>query len=196
MSLRIADDGEVLLKGGNVCLGYLDDPEATAELIDADGWMHSGDTGVFDGYGCLRITGRKKDLIITAAGKNITPQEIETDLENDPLISEAILVGEGRRYLTVLITLDAEALTLWAQQHNKLGDLEALGADPDVLAVIQDAIDRVNNKRSHAEGIRKFRLLAHDLTSEAGELTPTMKVKRAVVYDHYAAMIEELYAGT
>lgn len=140
--------------------------------------------------------GAKKDLIITAAGKNITPQEIETDLENNPLISEAILVGEGRRYLAVLVTLEPEGVNLWAQEHNKLGDLEALGADPDLLAAIQDAIDRVNEKRSHAEGIRKFRLLAHDLTAEAGELTPTMKVKRAVVYGHYADMIEELYAGT
>ena len=104
--------------------------------------MHTGDTGVFDADGCLRIIGRKKDLIITAAGKNIAPQEIETDLENDPLISEAIVVGEGRRYLTVLITLDAEALTLWAQQHNKLGDLEALARRPRRCSrVIQDAID-------------------------------------------------------
>jgi len=196
MRVRIADDEEVLLKGGNVCLGYLNDPEATAELIDEEGWMHTGDTGAFDSDGSLRIIGRKKDLIITAAGKNIAPQGIEIDLQNQPLISEAIVVGEGRRYLAALVTLDPEELTRWAQERNKLGDLEALAADPDLLAEIQAAIDEVNAKRSHAESIRKFRVLAHVLTAEDGELTPTMKVKRAVVYDHHREVIEEIYAGS
>ena len=142
MSVRLADDGEILVKGGNVCLGYLNDPEATAELIDADGWMHTGDTGAFDADGSLRIVGRKKDLIITAAGKNIAPQAIETDLRNHPLISEAIVVGEGRKYLAALLTLDPEGVTRWAQEHHKLGELEALAGDPDLLAEIQAAVDR------------------------------------------------------
>ncbi|MGD0082163.1 MAG: long-chain fatty acid--CoA ligase [Acidimicrobiales bacterium] len=196
MSVRVAEDDEILLKGGNVCLGYLNDPEATAELIDADGWMHSGDTGAFDADGSLRVVGRKKDLIITAAGKNVAPQGIESDLGNHPLISEAIVVGEGRRYLAALLTLDPEELTRWAQQRNKLGDLEALAGDPDLLVEVQAAVDEVNAKRSHAESIRKFRVLAHDLTAEAGELTPTMKVKRSVVYEHYAEAIDELYLGS
>ena len=195
MSITIADDGEILLKGGNVCVGYLNDPEATAALIDADGWMHTGDTGAFDADGALRILGRKKDIIITAAGENISPEAIEVDLTNHPLISEAVIVGEGRRYLAALLTLDPDALTRWARQHTKLGDLEALAADPDLIAEIQAAIDQVNTKRSHAESIRKFRVLAHVLTAEDGELTPTMKVKRSIVYEHHAGVITELYAG-
>ena len=195
ISVRTADDGEILIKGGNVCLGYVNDPKGTAALIDADGWMHTGDTGAFDADGSLRILGRKKDLIITAAGKNVAPQNIESDLRNHPLVSEAIVVGEGRKYLAALLTLDPEKLTRWAQQHNKLGELESLATDPDLLAEIQAGIDQINVKRSHAEGIRKFRVLAHDLTAEAGELTPTMKVKRSVVYEHYGEIIDDLYAG-
>ena len=195
ISVRTADDGEILLKGGNVCLGYLNDPKATAALVDADGWMHSGDTGAFDADGSLCMLGRKKDLIITAAGQNIAPQDIESDLRNHPLVSEAIVVGEGRKYLAALLTLDPEKLTRWAQLHNKLGELESLAADPDLLTEIQAGIDQINVKRSHPEGIRKFRVLAHDLTAEAGELTPTMKVKRTVVYEHYAEIIDDLYAG-
>jgi long-chain acyl-CoA synthetase len=195
ISVRTADDGEILIKGGNVCLGYVNDPKGTAALIDADGWMHTEDTGAFDADGSLRIVGRKKDLIITAAGQNIAPQDIENDLRNLPLVSEAIVVGEGRRYLAALLTLDPEKLTRWALQHNKLGELESLAADPDLLTEIQAGIDEINVKRSHVEGIRKFRLLAHDLTVEAGELTPTMKVKRTVVYEHYAEIIDDLYAG-
>lgn len=196
MSVTIADDGEILLKGGNVCLGYLDDPTSTAELIDAEGWMHTGDTGAFDADGCLRIVGRKKDLIITAAGHNVAPQVIETELCNHVLISEAVVVGDGRKYLAALITLDPEELTRWALEHNKLAEAEALAADADLLAEIQAAVDDVNAKGSHADGIRKFRVLPHDLTTAAGELTPTLKVKRAMVCVHYADVIEELYAGS
>jgi long-chain acyl-CoA synthetase len=194
MSVKIADDDEILVKGGNVCLGYLNDPEATAELIDDDCWMHTGDTGALDADGSLRILGRKKDIIITAAGENIAPEAIEVDLTNHPLISEAVVVGEGRRYLAALVTLDPDALTRWARRHIKLGDLEALAADPDLLTEIQAAIDQANTKRSHAESIRKFRVLAHVLTAEDGELTPTMKVKRSIVYQHHADVIAELYA--
>ena len=195
MSVAIADDDEILLKGGNVCLGYLNDPDATAELIDADGWMHTGDTGAFDADGSLRILGRKKDIIITAAGENIAPEAIEVDLTNYPLISEAVVIGEGHRYLAALLTLDPDALTRWARQHTKLGDLEALTADPDLLSEIQAVIDQVNTKRSHAESIRKFRVLAHVLTAEDGELTPTMKVKRSIVYEHHSEVINQIYAN-
>jgi len=195
IGVRIADDGEILIKGGNVCLGYVNDPKATDALVDVDGWMHTGDTGAFDTDGSLRLLGRKKDLIITAGGQNIAPQDIESDLRNHPLVSEAIVVGEGRKYLAALLTLDPEKLTRWAQQHNKLGELESLAADPDLLAAIQAGIDQINTKRSHAEGIRKFRVLAHDLTAEAGELTPTMKVRRSVVYEHYDEIIDDIYAG-
>jgi long-chain acyl-CoA synthetase len=196
MDVRLGEGQEILVRGGNVCLGYLDDPAATAELIDPEGWMHTGDTGVFDADGELRISGRKKDLIITAAGKNVAPQGIESDLGNEPLISEAVVAGEGRRYLVALITLDTDYLTAWARRHNKLEDQEALAGDPDVVAEVQAAVDRVNSRRSHAESIRKFRVLPRDLTADSGELTPTMKVKRSVVYDRYAAVIDEMYGGS
>jgi long-chain acyl-CoA synthetase len=196
MTVTIAEDGEILLKGGNVCAGYLNDPGATAELLDADGWMHTGDTGAFEDDGSLRILGRKKDIIITAAGENIAPEGIEADLMNHPLISEAVVVGEGRRYLAALVTLDPEGLITWARAHHKLGDLEALSTEPELRAEIQQVIDDVNSKRSRAEGIRKFRVLARVLTTEDGELTPTMKIRRNVVYEHHAGVIAELYAGS
>jgi len=195
VSVRIGDDGEILVRGGNVCAGYLDDPASTAELIDPDGWMHSGDTGVIEEDGSLRIIGRKKDLIITASGKNVAPQEIESDLRNHPLVSEAIVVGEGRKFLAAILTLDHDEVTRWALERNKLSDIEALAGDPDLLAVIEEAVAEVNAKRSHAEGVRKFHVLARDLTFESDELTPTMKVKRSVVYEHFADVIDELYAG-
>jgi long-chain acyl-CoA synthetase len=192
--VRIADDSEILVKGGNVCVGYWHDRAATRALIDADGFMHSGDLGALDADGYLTITGRKKDLIITAAGKNITPQEIETDIRNHELVSQAVVVGEGRRYLTALVTLDGEILAAWAKQHGKLLDEEALTRDPDVLVEVQAAIDDANGKRSHAESVRKFAVLPHDLTIGRGELTPTLKVKRNVVYERYAELIESMYA--
>ncbi len=195
ISVRLSADSEILVRGGNVCLGYLDDPAATAELIDADGWMHSGDTGQFDAGGSLRVLGRKKDLIITAAGQNVAPQDIEMDLCNHPLISEAVVVGEGRRYLGALLALDPEELGRWGRSHHKLDDYEALSVDPDLHQEIEAAVESVNARRSHAEGIRRFRILPHELTATGGELTPTMKVKRHVVYERYARAIEELYGS-
>ena len=149
VQVRIADDGEILVKGGNVCVGYFKDPEATLELFDPDGWMHSGDAGfIEDGY--LRITGRKKDLIITAAGQNIAPQEIEKDLRNHELISEAVVIGEGRRYLTALLTLDGDVLTDWAEEHNRVANYEALASDPDLRREIDQIVDA--GQRQAVEG--------------------------------------------
>jgi long-chain acyl-CoA synthetase len=194
VSVRLADDGEILVKGGNVCQGYFKDQRGTTKLFDAEGWMHSGDTGTIDPDGCLRIVGRKKELIITAGGHNVAPQGIENDLRNHPLISQAVVIGEGRRYLTALVTLDPEALSRWASERGKLVELEALAADPDLQSEVQEAINAVNSRWSHAEAIRKFRVLAHDFTVSAGELTPTLKVKRDVVCERYASLIDELYA--
>jgi long-chain acyl-CoA synthetase len=194
LTVRIADDGEILVKGGNVCAGYWQDDVATAELIDHEGWMHSGDLGAIDADGYVTITGRKKDLIITAAGKNVTPQEIETDIRNHPLVSQAVVVGDRRRYLTALVTLDGEVLAEWAKAHGKLMDEEALTNDPDVLVEVQAAIDDANGMRSHAEAVQKFAVLPHDLTVAQSELTPTLKVKRNVVYERYAELIESMYA--
>jgi len=194
IEVRVADDGEILVRGGNVCLGYHKDPEATTALIDGDGWMHSGDLGHLDGDGYLTVTGRKKDLIITAAGKNVSPQNIEVQLRSHPLISQALVVGEGRRYLGALVTLDPESMAGWAKEHAKLPDEEALASDPDVVTQVQAAVDAVNEQHSHAERVRRFRILPHDLTVASGELTPTMKVKRSEVYRKYENVIDDLYA--
>jgi long-chain acyl-CoA synthetase len=194
VEVRLADDEEILVRGGNVCLGYFDDQAATAELLDADGWMHSGDLGTLDEDGYLHLTGRKKDLIITAAGQNVAPQEIEMQLRAHPLISEAVVVGEGRRYLTALIALDADALDAWAHEHNKLGEFEALTADPDLRSEIEAAVDAVNARHARVEGVRKHRILPRGLTTAAGELTPTLKIRRAVVCEANRDLIEDMYA--
>jgi long-chain acyl-CoA synthetase len=194
VQVRVADDGEILVKGGNVCAGYFHDPTATKELIDEDGWMHSGDVGRLDAGGYLTVTGRKKDLIITAAGQNIAPQDIETDLRQHELISEAIVIGEGRRYLTAVVTLDSEALTNWAETHHKVAGIEALALDPDLSADIDRFVDLVNSKRSRVEHVRKYRILPHDFTIAAGEMTPTLKVKRNIVNTTYRDLIDEMYA--
>jgi long-chain acyl-CoA synthetase len=193
--VRIADDGEILVKGDNVAIGYLDDEQATAELIDDEGWMHTGDLGALDEDGFLSITGRKKDLIINAAGKNIAPQEIETALRYEPLISQAVVVGDQRPYLVALLTLDVDKVAEWATAHGKLGGPEALRNDPDLLEEVQRSVDRVNAKHSRVEGIKRWQLLPHDLSVDEGELTPTLKVKRQVVTDRFAELVDQLYAG-
>jgi long-chain acyl-CoA synthetase len=192
--VQVAGDGEILVKGGNVCMGYFENRAGTAELFDDDGWMHSGDTGSLDDDGYLTITGRKKDLIITAAGQNIAPQEIELDLRFDELVSEAIVIGEGRRYLTALLTLDPDALKRWADTRGKVGSYETLVADPDLRDEVDRIVAEVNGKRSRVENVRKYRLLPHELTVAASEMTPTLKVKRDVVADHYRGLIDDMYA--
>ena len=173
--IEIASDGEVLVRGGNVCRGYFRDPESTAELIDADGWMHTGDIGQVDADGYLTITGRKKDLIITAAGQNISPQEIEEDLRHNGLISEAVVVGEGRRYLTALVTLDEEAVVPWARRHGKVADYEALVSDPDLHAEVDRTIESVNQRHAHVENIRKYRVLPHEIHGGLGGVHPHLQ---------------------
>lgn len=195
VEVRIAADGEILVRGGNVTIGYLDDTGATAELIDGEGWMHTGDLGRLDEDGFLAITGRKKDLIINAAGKNISPTEIETALGFEPLISQAVVVGDRRPYLVALLSLDADQVADWASRHDKLGSPEALRDDPDLLEEVQAAVDRVNERHARVEQIKRWRLLPHDLSVEEGELTPTLKVKRHVVTEKFADLIEQLYAS-
>jgi long-chain acyl-CoA synthetase len=187
------DDGEILVQGGNVCCGYFKNEVGTRELIDEEGWMHSGDVGHFDSAGYLCVTGRKKDLIITAHGKNIAPQEIEARLRLEPFIAEAVVIGDARPYLTALITLDTDTLAPWAEQRHKPLNLEALAGDPDVHAEIEASVKHVNAALSHVETIKKWRILPRDLTVAAGEMTPTLKVRRKVVGEQYHELIEQMY---
>ena len=193
VDVRIADDGEILVRGGNVCVGYYKDPDATAALL-GDGWLHSGDLGSLDRDGYLRITGRKKDLIINSAGKNIAPQEIETRLRFETLIGQAVVVGDGRPYLVALLTLDPDAAAAWAAEHGRVGTLEVLADDPGIHAEIEASVQRVNAEHARVEGIKRWRLLPEQLSVDNGELTPTLKVRRQAVMDRYADVIDQLYA--
>jgi long-subunit acyl-CoA synthetase (AMP-forming) len=196
VEVRIADDGEILVRGAGVCAGYWQRPDATAELIDPNGWLHSGDLGSVDEDGYLTVSGRKKDLIINAYGKNISPSLIETALRNEPLISQAVVVGDDRPYLTALLSLDADAAADWAMQEGRSLTVEALVEDPGLQAAIDEAVARVNAVHSRVEGIRRWRLVPHDLTVTGEELTPTLKVRRARVVSEFADLVEEMYAET
>jgi long-chain acyl-CoA synthetase len=195
--VRIADDGEVLLTGDVVFRGYWKNPDATAEAI-TDGWFHTGDLGDLDDDGFLRITGRKKELIVTAAGKNVAPAALEDLLRAHPLISQCMAVGDRQPFIGALITLDPEALPSWRERHGKPvpanpADPSDLVDDPELLAEIDQAVRDANQAVSHAEAIKKFRVLAVDFTEAGGELTPTLKLKRNVVSKAYAEEIEALY---
>ena len=172
-----------------------DIPSATAELIDADGWMSTGDLGSIDADGYVSITGRKKDLIINAAGKNISPSEIETRLAMEPLIGQAVVVGDGRKYLVALLTLDPDDAADWADEHGAFADISNLINDPILRAEVEAGVERVNREHAPVEQIKHWRLLPEPFTVEGGELTPTMKVKRAVVIDANSDAVEEMYAG-
>jgi long-chain acyl-CoA synthetase len=193
LQVRIADDGEILVKGGSVCAGYHGAPEASRELVGPDGWMRTGDVGILDADGYLTITDRKKDLIITEAGQNVAPQQIETELRLEPLIGQPVVIGDRRPYLTALVTLDAQQLAAWAGARGKIVDPEALAADPEVRDEVRAAIERVNARHARAEGIKKFRILPHEFTTASGELTPTLKVRRRFVNDKYADLVDTMY---
>jgi long-chain acyl-CoA synthetase len=192
--VKIADDGEILVKGANVFQGYYKNPEATAETI-RDGWLHTGDIGEIDADGFLKITGRKKDIIITAGGKNITPANIEAEIKQHPIVSQCVVIGDRRPYLVALLTLDPEEAEGFAKEANLAADAEALAENEQIRASIQAHLDQVNAKLARVEQVKKFRILPQDLSQAGGELTPTLKVKRNVVTDKYADEIEALYAG-
>jgi long-chain acyl-CoA synthetase len=195
VSLRIADDGEILVKGPNVFAGYWQNKAATAETLDDGGWLRTGDLGELDDEGFLRVTGRKKELIVTAGGKNVAPAVLEERLRAHPLISQCLVVGDGRPFIACLVTLDEEALEPWKKQHGKPAGATAadLADDPDLTAEIQAAVDDANKAVSRAESIRRFRVLDVDFTEENGYLTPSLKVRRGVVAKDFAADIEALY---
>jgi long-chain acyl-CoA synthetase len=191
VEVKIADDGEILVKGPNVFLGYLKDEEATREVL-RDGWLHSGDLGELDADGYLSITGRKKEIIITAGGKNIAPKNIEAALKNARLVNEAIVIGDRRKYLTALVTLDEEATSAFLSERGEKNSV-ALNEHPAVLAAVQAAVDEVNAKLAQVETVKKFTILPRNLTVDRGELTPTLKVKRKVVNESFADAIEAMY---
>ncbi|MDP9341162.1 MAG: long-chain fatty acid--CoA ligase [Actinomycetota bacterium] len=194
VEVRIAGDGEILVRGGNVFRGYFKDEAATVEMLEG-GWMHTGDVGVLDQDGYLTITDRKKDLIITASGKNVAPQELENALKYHPLISQAVVVGDRRPYLTALITLDQEALSKFAEEKGLAAtDQEALAGDPAVEEAIAAAVAAVNAEFSRAEGIKRWRILPRDFMQELDEITPTLKVRRRAIIVKYEEDIESLYA--
>jgi long-chain acyl-CoA synthetase len=194
VDIKIAPDGEILIRGANVAKGYLGQPEATAEVFEPSGWFHSGDIGRLDEDGFLFITDRKKDLIVTAGGMNIAPQNIENMLKADPFISQAMVYGDRKPYPVALITLNPDELTKFARDHG------IVATDPAVLVRHPKIVDRVNRtieeKNSQLQSyakIKKFTILPMDFTQDGGELTPTLKVKRKVVSNKYLGAIEELY---
>jgi len=195
VSVRIAEDGEILVSGPNVFPGYWHNDAATAEMIDSGGWLHTGDLGELDEDGYLRVTGRKKDIIVTAGGKNVAPAVLEDRLRAHPLVSQAMVVGDGRPYVACLVTLDTEALEAWQGRHPHLAQasLAELAENPGITAEIQGAVDEANKAVSRAESIRRFRILPVDFTEQAGYLTPSLKVRRGVVTKDFAGDIDALY---
>src|SRR3954454_4456175 len=189
---RIADDGELLLRGPNIFKGYFKNEAATDEAL-ADGWLHTGDLGSIDGDGFIYITGRKKDIIITAGGKNITPANLENSLKQNRWISQAVVVGDRRPYLVVLITLDPEEIGAFAEQHGLAA--EDVPESAEMRAEVEAAVEEANSHVGRVEQIKKFKILPHDLSQQTGELTPTLKVKRNVVNEKFAGEIEALYTG-
>jgi long-chain acyl-CoA synthetase len=194
VEVRIAEDGEILTRGGHVCKGYWRNEEATKELIDEEGWLHTGDLGQLDEDNYLHITGRKKDIIITAGGKNLAPANLENDLKQSRWVSQAVMYGDRRPFPVAIVTLDLEEVVPWAKEQGISEDPSSLAEDPKVHELIQTVLDEANAKYAQVEQIKKFKILEHDLSLEEGELTPTMKVKRNVVYDRYADVFDELYA--
>jgi long-chain acyl-CoA synthetase len=193
-AVRIADDGEILLKGPHVFRGYWNNPTATAEAV-VDGWFHTGDLGSLDDDGYLRITGRKKEILVTAGGKNVAPAVLEDRLRAHPLVSQCIVVGDAKPYVAALVTLDEEMLPAWLK-NNGLPDMPAQEAAQHdaVRAAVQEAVDDANKAVSRAESIRRFELLTTDFTVESGHLTPSLKLKRNVVMDEFSEAVDRLYA--
>jgi long-chain acyl-CoA synthetase len=194
VELKIADDGEILIKGPNIFAGYHNRGEESFGAVE-DGWMHTGDLGSLDADGYLSITGRKKDIIITAGGKNLTPANIENDLKQCRWISQAVMHGDQRPYPVVLITLDEEEIPAYASEHDLPQDIPSLSREPKIQELIQREVDRANEKYAQVEQVKKFVILDHDLSQATGELTPTLKVKRNVVNEQYADLFDSLYTG-
>lgn len=189
--VKLTEEGEIIVRGKNVFMGYYKDPEATAATL-RDGWLYSGDLGAFDADGFLTITGRKKDIIITSGGKNIAPKNIEAALMSIDLVAQAVVIGEGRRFISALLTLNDDALKRFVAAHNL--PAEGLNSNPQVVAAVQAGVDRINADMARVEQVRKFTILPQPFSVENGEMTPTMKIKRNVVAANHKAEIEAMYA--
>jgi long-chain acyl-CoA synthetase len=196
VAIRIAEDGEILIRGINVFPGYWRNETATKETFTEDGWFCTGDAGELDEEGFLRITGRKKEMIVTAGGKNVAPAVLEDRLRSHGLISQCMVVGDGKPFVAALITLDPEAFELWKERHGKPADatIAALRDDPDLVAAVQNAVDDANQAVSRAESIKKFRILDVDFTQEAGQLSVKLGIRRSVLVKDFAADIDALYS--
>jgi long-chain acyl-CoA synthetase len=190
VEVKIGGDGEVLLRGPNIFKGYYKNDKATDETLE-DGWLHTGDLGSVDDDGFLFITGRKKDIIITAGGKNITPANLENGLKQNRWISQAVVIGDRRPYLVALITIDPEEAPAFAEEHGL--EVGSLHESDEMKAEVQKVVDEVNSKVGPVEQIKRFEILPHDLSQETGELTPTLKVKRNVVAEKFAGVVDEIY---
>jgi long-chain acyl-CoA synthetase len=195
LEVKIAEDGEILVKGPNVFKGYFKNEEATKETMSDDGYLMTGDIGEFDNEGYLKITDRKKDLIITAGGKNISPQEIEGKLKFAPLVSQAVVIGDRRPFLTALITLDPEIAPAWAKEQGiDFTDVTELADNEKVQAAVEKIVEEVNSGLAKVETIKKWTILPRDFTQEAEEITPTLKVKRKTINEKYGDLIERMYS--
>ncbi len=191
--IRIADDGEILVRSETVFAGYLKDEDATRAVLGDDGWLRTGDVGELDEHGFLRITDRKRDIIVTAGGKNVAPQNIENGLKRSKLVSQALVVGDRRPYLVALVTLDEDELRAWARERGLDGGPEALAADDRVRAAVREVVDDVNRDLARFEQVKRFAILPRDFSAEHDELTPTLKLRRRVCEQHFAAVLAELY---
>jgi long-chain acyl-CoA synthetase len=192
--IRIAEDGEVEVRSDTVFQGYYKDPEATAAVLGGDGWLKTGDIGQLDDDGFLHITDRKKDILVTAGGKNVAPQNIENELKTSKYVSQALVIGDKRPYVSALLTLDPAEIGRWAAEEGIDGDAAALAADGRVRELLQSAVDDANRDRSRFEQVKRFAVLPRDFTMEHGEITPTLKLRRRAVQEHFADEIEALYA--
>ncbi len=192
-SVRVADDGELLFRGGQVFAGYWANDEATAEVLEPDGWFHTGDVGEVDDEGFVRITGRKKEILVTAGGKNVAPALLEDRIRAHALVSQCMVVGDNQPFIAALVTIDPEAFPAWAEANGKSGSIADLVDDADLRAEVQAAVDDANSAVSKAESIRKFMILPDDWTEEGGQLTPSLKLKRSVVMRECRAEIDALY---
>lgn len=192
-AVRVADDGELLFRGGQVMAGYWRNDQATAGVLEADGWFHTGDLGEVDDEGFVRITGRKKEILVTAGGKNVAPAVLEDRLRSHALVDQCVVVGDGQPFIAALITIDRESLPAWAEQHGKSGNVADLIHDPDLRAEIEAAVEDANKAVSKAESIRKFAILPDEWSEEGGHLTPSLKLKRNVVMRDFRAEVDALY---